>query len=235
MSRSLQKKECINCHISLVKGTTSSYNWNLKKFCSKRCNGIYGGFKKDHGKVPPLSALRFGPKNNRWKGGQLTKECAICTQSFKVDQYRHRAKTCSMECNKLYRKTSEFRLRISDIQRAKISQEWLSLTENIKKFRNLLRRCSKYQMWREEIFKRDNFTCCVCYSRGGKLQADHIDPFIAILVRNDVQSYEEALKCRELWDIRNGRTLCIPCHQKTPSFGSKVHKMLKLTNQNAYE
>jgi hypothetical protein len=57
----------------------------------------------------------------------------------------------------------------------------------------------KYKLWREAVFKRDNFTCVWC---GGKekLETDHIKPFI------------KYPKLRT--NIKNGRTLCKKCHIK---------------------
>jgi len=31
-------------------------------------------------------------------------------------------------------------------------------------------------IWREKVFKRDNYTCQVCGKKGGYLIADHIKP-----------------------------------------------------------
>ncbi len=32
-------------------------------------------------------------------------------------------------------------------------------------------------------------------------------------VENNITSFEQALKCLKLWDINNGRTLCLNCHK----------------------
>ena len=66
----------------------------------------------------------------------------------------------------------------------------------------------EYRLWRETIFKRDNFTCNICQKRGGNLCADHIKPYC---------SYPELRL-----DINNGRTLCIECHRKTETYGIKA-------------
>ena len=59
--------------------------------------------------------------------------------------------------------------------------------------------------WRTLVFERDNYTCQHCQRRGGRLQADHIKP------------YKEFPELRH--ELSNGRTLCVPCHQKTPTYG----------------
>lgn len=88
----------------------------------------------------------------------------------------------------------------------------------------LIRSSANYDEWRVTIFKRDDYTCQICGERGGRLQVDHIERFAQILVRNNIHSLEDAIACLELWDINNGRVLCVPCHAKTPTFCNKKQK-----------
>lgn len=69
-----------------------------------------------------------------------------------------------------------------------------------------VRRSLEYKLWRESVFKRDNYTCVWCGSKNGHgkrviLNADHIKPF--------------ALFPELRLAIDNGRTLCVPCHKTT--------------------
>lgn len=241
MSNLLTKK-CLHCSKSISKKSNCSLkDWNERvKYCSKQCLNLFrrgkyftnsGSFKKGQIALVPLESRRRGSDNNKWKGGKLNKVCAICSNSFKVDRYRFKAKTCSMDCNKLYRKSVEFRQHLSEVHRSKISERMKGFTETVGTFKRLIRTSSRYDMWRDAVLKRDDYTCQMCEVRGGKLCVDHIEPFITIIARNNVTSYEEAIACKELWDINNGRTLCRICHYKTPTFGSKVLKLLD-NNQN---
>lgn len=72
----------------------------------------------------------------------------------------------------------------------------------------ILRRGWQNREWREHVFSRDDFTCQACGKRGGNLHADHELPFSAF----------PALR----FEILNGRTLCIPCHRKTETYGRKA-------------
>lgn len=66
-----------------------------------------------------------------------------------------------------------------------------------------IRASNDYKVWRLAVFTRDNFTCQDCGS-GKSLNADHIRPF----------AFFPELRL----DVNNGRTLCEPCHKKTPTY-----------------
>ena len=56
-------------------------------------------------------------------------------------------------------------------------------------------------LWRISVFERDNFSCGFCKKRGVKLNAHHIKRF------KDFKDLR--------FDINNGITLCLPCHDAT--------------------
>lgn len=101
----------------------------------------------------------------------------------------------------------------------------------ISDLRDHIRHTFKYRQWRSDIYTRDDYTCQLCGARSGNgkrvdLNTDHIKLFSLILRENNIKSVEEALKCEELWNINNGRTLCVDCHRKTDTYGVKAHKYL---------
>jgi hypothetical protein len=84
-----------------------------------------------------------------------------------------------------------------------------------------IRELPEMYIWKNEVFKRDDWTCQVCGLRGGKLEAHHIKRFVNILKENYIKTLEEALICSELWDTSNGITLCTDCHKLTDNYGNK--------------
>lgn len=68
-----------------------------------------------------------------------------------------------------------------------------------------IRMSAEYKRWRKAVYERDGYKCLSCGKVGGQLNADHIKPF----------SVFPELR----FDVDNGRTLCVPCHRKTETFG----------------
>lgn len=71
----------------------------------------------------------------------------------------------------------------------------------------LIRRSVEYRLWREAVYRRDDYTCQICGERGGRLHPDHIKRF----------SMFPELR----FDVSNGRTLCEDCHKQTPTYGRR--------------
>lgn len=113
------------------------------------------------------------------------------------------------------------RQRMAELNKNKFSQNHPCYVENKKhKFYKLIRETYKYRQWRSDIFTRDNFTCIFCGIRGTELNADHFPKsFIDIVREYLIKTLTEALECEELWNINNGRTLCVECHRKTYTWG----------------
>lgn len=132
-------------------------------------------------------------------GGYRT--CPICGKSFYF--YPHsikqkRGKFCSVKC------------------------QFISFRgeSGIAEIRERIRQSFRYTNWRQQIFLRDNFTCQICGKKGGDLEAHHKKPFYKLLEEVKkylplLDLYEGAMVYSPLWDLDNGETQCIKCHNKT--------------------
>ena len=119
---------------------------------------------------------------------------------------------------KQVRNTEEWKNKIfTDERNKKISTtrklKYGTKNKNRKYLKNLIRKSAEYRKWRNEVFRRDDYTCQLCKKRSRAgisvyLEADHILSF---------ESYPELR-----FIVSNGRTLCKDCHKKTHNFGIKI-------------
>lgn len=162
-------------------------------FCSKRCvlkyqhqHGIGCASKESKEKLSHASKIN---PNRYWLG--------------KSEEFKRKFPNCGkhMIGKKASQKTKEKK---SKIFRGVGNPNWQGGKTTINQ---QIRASLPYRQWRESVFERDDFTCRICNSRGGKLHTDHIKPFF---------SYPELR-----FDVENGRTLCANCHKETDTYLNK--------------
>ncbi len=214
------RKICETCKEEFV-----SYN-KTRHFCSRVCYG------KSPGMLKRLEAMSVLPRKKRkakeLPNNKVCKNCGIgyrvkashaaisnfCSIPCRVAQWRiapkqcvvcggdhvlHR-KTCSPECAMKWRSLKQAGEKSHRWQGGKTSAAMI------------IRHSQEYVRWRTAVFERDNYICQLCGQRGGKLHADHINPF----------STHPALR----FELTNGRTLCAPCHFKTDTWGYGARRLL---------
>jgi predicted RNA-binding Zn-ribbon protein involved in translation (DUF1610 family) len=219
-------KKCIVCGKEFAKPYTCGMpEWERRKFCSRSCI--------NKGRTPPNKYLKpkkclncnklFQPREKKTK--YCCGKCARAKQIFTPNVYRKRADTLirtNNERRKIYGGSSkplELRDRIRVMFSGSKSHLWRG---GISKLVKLIRQSLKYRTWRTECFIRDNYTCVWCGKHGGRLHCDHIKSFSQILRENNIKTLEEAFNCKELWELSNGRTLCIPCHIQTDTYAKNL-------------
>lgn len=97
--------------------------------------------------------------------------------------------------------TLESRLMMSLKHRGENHPNWKG---GISSINESIRSSFEYRLWRESVFRRDNFRCVWCGSKK-RIESDHIKPF----------AYYPELR----FAIDNGRTLCHECHKTTETYG----------------
>lgn len=166
------------------------------------------------------------------------KKICLCGQEFDTTPYKiktGRGKYCSRACFYEYGNKGAFKLghdswsgkkhseetkkKIGESNKGKIKGRFVgdknpNWKGGVSSKSKIIRESSKHKDWRKAVFERDNYTCLWCKKRGGKLNADHIRPFAKFP------------KLR--FDVNNGRTLCVDCHRKTPTYGAGSSNLLKI-------
>jgi len=158
----------------------------------------------------------------------MKKICITCHKEFdkgvnvSVKTFITTTKFCSIECFARYKKMMGIKppSREGSIPwnygginlnfRGNKNPKWKGGVSQINKSkRRLFMETFIYKNWRKEVFKRDNFTCRQCgssseYDGPIRLEAHHPISYLS-LVDNNKEIY--------ITDVRNGITLCKPCHQ----------------------
>lgn len=197
------KRKCINCGID-YKGFGS-------KFCTRKCNIIFrhkiGNFCKWK---PTLEQRKKISENTKklWERGILKPHS--CSESVRK----------KMSIIRLGKKMSdETREKMRKIGKDSVLNGKCPLWKGgITKNRNLIKSSLNYKLWRELVFKRDNWICQKCKQPKKYIHAHHIKSFSEIINKNNIKSVDDAIKCEELWDINNGLTLCKDCHRLTDNY-----------------
>lgn len=124
--------------------------------------------------------------------------CYVCGKDKETQPYQMKIRkrpTCSRKCRSVLQRQDAEERRKKGYTKHQIDR--------------LERYSPEAENWRKAVFDRDDYTCQICFRRGGYLEADHIKPW----------AYFRELR----FEITNGRTLCRRCHDKT-KIGAKKMK-----------
>lgn len=190
------------------------------KYCSRKCYGLYyhGQKRKPRTKEwqenlsRSLKGRKVWIKGKHWSK-EMRKKIGESHKGKKLTE-EHKRKIGKAGIGRIV--TLETRRKRSEANKGPKSHFWKGGTTSLAL---IIRGNIEYRVWRETGFKRDDYTCQECSQRGGELNFDHYPKsFATIIIENNIQNIEEALSCPALWDINNGRTLCISCHKKTETY-----------------
>lgn len=225
------KRTCVTCgkEFSVIPARTNA------KYCSKQCTS----FKVDR-KCETCNKI-FHIQPNQLKHGEgrycsrkcrftgVKRNCVTCDNEFYVPNFRKndpiRGKYCNRRCRFFQVEAvceacgkHFMRQRTQTARFCSMKCYWSTSISPLKK---QVRDMNKYRIWRRLVFERDEYTCQDCGKRGVYLHAHHIISFETIVRRFDIKTHDEAAECSQLWDIDNGKTLCVHCHTKTRNYGTK--------------
>lgn len=155
------------------------------------------------------------------RGEIRTKLCEICYSFFErnhkysIKQWNE-SRACSRKCSgiihsKEYTPTEKTREKIRQVKLGKnnglIGENHPNWKGGITLIRKKLYFSKEYKNWRKAVFERDHYTCQECGGTKIELNADHIKPW----------AFFPELR----FELSNGRTLCVPCHRKTDTWGNR--------------
>ena len=93
--------------------------------------------------------------------------------------------------------------------------------------RRRIRISDRYAVWRRLILARDRNRCQMC-GENSHLEVHHITPLWKIIRDNKLLYKNKYMKCKALWELKNGQTLCELCHEEVTeeeiksSFGMEI-------------
>lgn len=191
---------------SLRKGRSRSCG---SLFCRKN---LFGPNFGKRGKDTPNFLDLTGQKFERWtvlalskrtrikKNGQIIYywqcrcQCGIVREVSGISLRRGTSKSCGCYAREKASETCKTRVGVLNSNFGKRgNQVW-----NFKGYNRNRPRNRDFELWRTLVFKRDDYTCKKCKTKGGTLCAHHIKPWL------------DFLEAR--FDKDNGITLCNGCH-----------------------
>ena len=158
---------------------------------------------------------------SHWRGGKIEKPCLFCGINFSdypshIDKRFFCSKNCfyksrpiKLFCKYCGKEFFTYKTRVE-----KYNSKYCSLLcriesnkkENHYNWRGgisplniVLRNCKQGLDWKNEVFKKNNYTCQICGNRGSDLNAHHI------------RKFSEFPELR--YNLDNGATLCVDCHK----------------------
>lgn len=224
-------KNCIVCNSQYSKRVVvNNIQFNKSRFCSKACKGKY------------WSINNVGNSNSNYKGGvslcvdcnkklnqrfSVDKRCRTCYTKFNIGENHPRwtGKLHKNEKGRAYPLCLKCKGITGDIYSSYCSKCFVrelrpSWKGGIAKLNSLIRMLPENRVWIKNCMKRDSYKCVECLSNT-KIQVHHLKPFASILKENFIDSLDKARLCELLWDINNGKTLCLECHKLTDNYGNK--------------
>lgn len=122
--------------------------------------------------------------------------------------YRHRAESrrkCS-ESNRAYWAANPE----AAISRGKRGEDHYKWNGGSTQLNQSIRTMTENRKWLDAVKDRDGK--CVRCGSGKQLEAHHIIGLAELISRHGIRSRNDARECAELWNLKNGETLCARCH-----------------------
>jgi len=78
----------------------------------------------------------------------------------------------------------------------------------------LIRGLSEYNIWRKDVYARDNYTCQECGKTNCYIEAHHKVTLKSLIDKYNIKTQQGARDTVELWNLDIGITYCLDCHNR---------------------
>lgn len=204
------KKEIVSKKISESnKGRQASWitSTNREEICKKI------SIAKTGVKNPKTSAKLKGRKQTPKRIKQMSEYLKVNPIKYWLGKKRPDMSERMSKLNKGRKVSPETRLKMSisltGLKRSEETKKKMSISRRgnnsplwkggVSKIYKRIRAGLDFRLWRESVFRRDDWTCQICYKKGSVLAPHHIENF---------WSSE-----KKRFDVDNGITLCENCHK----------------------
>lgn len=206
---------CKTCGKETKKSTFYIKKFEGRVYCSKGC--YYDSIRKP--KIERIceqckqSFMAYPSVVNRGYARFCSKECKDAFNHGENSYKWKRVERNCLNCNKTFQ-IEAWRLKDKRSNRGKLCsiqcRKEYQVKDNSPNWRGIDSKPKEnLYNWRMSVLRRDKYACVQC-GNIELLQADHIKP---------IATHPELML-----DINNGRTLCLDCHKKTPTWGrTKAH------------
>ena len=193
----------LNCEKCNSPYRVSEYRVTKAKYCSRLCANRSQTYKNNSVMLTCLACrtpFLVAPYRSK-KALFCSRKCAY--SNYPVQLKLGKIIVCSICKNTFYRPPWYLQKYGEKFCSSVCYGKKLTINPDIK----LLRTSYKYLNWRKKIMRLGKNVCSACGSVKS-LQADHIKPV--------------ATHPHLVYEVDNGKILCITCHKKTPTYGWKM-------------
>ena len=147
----------------------------------------------------------------------LHKKCERCGEEYYEYPYlKDKTRFCSTVCANKGNANSNSRSKMGKNNPMYGKVPW-NYKGGIADVNSKIRGSKLYKRWSRAVKKRDG--CCIKCGSIDKLEADHYPiTFAQIMDKYKIKNVEQSNNCKEMFNLKNGRTLCNDCHKKTKTY-----------------
>ncbi len=188
-------------------------NWQNKEYKQKMHVSQKKRFKENSVSIETRKKMSEAQKGKKQSEEQKRKRSERMKEKFK-DKNNH----------PMYGKkhSLETRKKMSLALKGKFGEHARNWKGGISSIGKQIRNHPKYKIFRQKVYRRDNWICQECDIRGGDLELHHIKALSLIIKENNIKTAEDINNCEELWNVDNGLTLCNDCHCETDNYRYKA-------------